>query len=56
LKNNQNEEKTPLQTEAKLTAFKVVQACLMQSGCALRLPLIYEVPGMKYGKCPAQSK
>jgi hypothetical protein len=56
VKNNQNEENAPLQSEGKLTAFKVVQARLLPSYCALRLPLIYEVLGMKYDKCPAQSK
>jgi len=56
VKKNQNEENAPLQSEGKLTAFKVVQACFLQSGCALRLPLICEVPGMKCDKCPAQSK
>ena len=55
-KNNQNEENAPLQSEGKLKAFKVVQARLLQSFCALRLPLIYEVPVMKYDKCPSQSK
>jgi hypothetical protein len=55
-KNNQNEENATLQSEGKLTAFNVVQARLLQSGYAVRLPLIYEVPGMKYDKCPAQSK
>ena len=34
VKRNQNEENAPLQSEGKLTAFKAVLACLLQSVCS----------------------